>query len=201
MKRTTFIIGILLGLALIAGACRGCQLDETAAAKRAAALDTGVKGDRADLREAYIAFGRENLSLLQALAAHVESLDPSPHRVAMRVGLFFDEHMVAEYASGTNDWFDDAVLLSAFRDTPLSGIARYDWYDSGWIFELDGSSGMLDVGDYYDLLYLTSDPLEGDGWQPLGNGWTRSESGPGYETHDYIEPIADGMYYSYESWY
>ena len=45
MKRTTFIIGILLGLALIAGACRGCQLDETAAASRTAVLDTGVKGE------------------------------------------------------------------------------------------------------------------------------------------------------------
>ena len=45
MKRATFIIGILFGLALIAGAYRGCQQDETAAAKRAAALDTGVKGE------------------------------------------------------------------------------------------------------------------------------------------------------------
>ena len=30
MKRATFIIGILLGLALIAGAYRGCLLDEAA---------------------------------------------------------------------------------------------------------------------------------------------------------------------------
>lgn len=195
MKRIPFIIGVIMGLACMAAAGIGLFAGGTSAAS----LDTGVRGERADYREAVIAFGRENAALLDEAVAAVLTYDPPPREARMDHGLFFGDDLIADFGRGEYDRMRNDALEALFRGTLLNGVEAFD---GGWAFDTDFNPAvMLDLLRNYRILYRTADPLAGDGWTSFGGGWTRSEPTDGGETVHYVERIADGLYYSYTGWY
>ena len=199
MKR---VLLALLVLALVPGlsGCLTTRLlaDEIARSTVSPDNVTGIRGERADYREAVIAFAKENADLMDDVVAAMEALDPAPRSVILECSDGGKMVLTAHGWSGGEWLIDDKRLYDILSGTLLDSIFAYE---SGWIFGTDYSSGFLDVGNYYDLQYRVPDPLSEGGWQALGDGWTAESHAAGSDTYYYFEQIDDHLYYSFTAWF